>query len=182
MPDATDHLALALSALLSLAAASTGAIFRPDDWYRRLRKPSWTPPDAAFPVVWSVLYLAMAIAAWTVWRAGGAEAWPALAVYGLHLVLNALWSWVFFGLKRIDLALGELVIFWLSIVVTILLFWPFSRQAALLLLPYLGWVTAAGVLNWRILVLNGPRGVPAQSPTPVARGPAPWPGASRPAR
>lgn len=165
MADWSSLLALALSVAVAMAAASTGAIFKPGIWYERLAKPAWTPPNWAFPVVWSTLYLAMAISSWLVWKAGGAAATLALAVYGLHLLFNAAWSWIFFGLRRLDLAMAELTLFWLSILVVILLFAGFSSTAAWLLVPYLAWVSIAGFLNWRLLMLNGPRGA---NPSPAA--------------
>jgi tryptophan-rich sensory protein len=165
MADWSSLLALGLSVAVAMAAASTGAIFKPGTWYERLAKPAWTPPNWAFPVVWSTLYLAMAISAWLVWKAGGRTALPVLAVYGLHLLLNAGWSWIFFGLRRLDLAMAELTFFWLSILAVIVLFAGFSTIAAWLLVPYLAWVSIAGFLNWRLLVLNGPRGV---TPSPMA--------------
>lgn len=166
MTDWSSLLALGVSLAVAMAAASTGAIFKPGDWYRRLEKPVWTPPNWAFPVVWTALYLAMAVSAWLVWKAGGWAAVPALAVYGGHLLLNAGWSWLFFGLRRLDLAMAELVAFWLSILATILLFAGFSATAAWLLVPYISWVTIAGLLNWRLLALNGSRGAGWAPPAP----------------
>lgn len=154
--------ALATFFALSFAAALTGALFRPGAWYEALRKPGWTPPNWAFPVVWSVLYVLIAIAGFLVWEAGGLAAAPALAVYGGQLVLNALWSVLFFGLRRIDWALYEVVVFWASIVATVLAFAAWSQTAALMLLPYLAWVSVAALLNLRIYLLNGPRGAAAQ--------------------
>lgn len=155
--------ALAISLGAALLAASTGGTFRPGDWYARLRKPLLTPPNWAFPLVWGLLYTLMAIAAWRVWLAGGPAAAPALAVYAGHLVLNAAWSWLFFGRKRIDLALAEVAVFWLSILAVIWLFAPFDWLAAWMLVPYHAWVTIAAILNWRFLALNGPRGLRAEA-------------------
>lgn len=169
MADWSSLLALAVSAAVAMAAASTGAIFRPGDWYERLEKPSWTPPNWAFPVVWSALYLAMAVSAWLVWKAAGPAALLPLAAYGLHLLLNAGWSWIFFGLRRLDLAMAELVVFWASILGVILLFAEISRPAAWLLVPYIAWVTIAGLLNGRLLALNGPRGLGWQAASADSR-------------
>ncbi len=177
MFDGPSLFALGISLGVALAAASTGGIFRPGQWYAALRKPLLTPPNWAFPLVWGLLYVLMAVAAWRVWEAGGPAAAVALGVYAGHLVLNAAWSWLFFGLKRIDLALAEVVAFWLSILAVIWLFAPFDRVAAWLLVPYHGWVTIAAILNWRFLALNGARG------RLVADGPqTAWSGASPPAR
>lgn len=150
--------ALALFFVLSFAAASTGAAFRPGAWYASLRKPRWTPPNWAFPVVWSVLFCAIAVSGWLVWEAAGTAASPALALYAVHLLVNAAWSFLFFGRKRLDWAMAEVVLLWLMIVAVIAAFAQFSTPAALLLTPYLAWVTVAAALNLRLLQMNGPRG------------------------
>lgn len=150
--------ALGVFAALAFAAASSGAIFKPGAWYAGLRKPAWTPANWIFPVVWSLLYCAIAVSGFLVWQAAGWSAWPALAVYGAQLFINAAWSALFFGFKRLDWAMAELIVLWLSIAATIALFAPISTVAAALLVPYLAWVTIAGALNWRLLQLNGPRG------------------------
>lgn len=136
------------------AAASTGAVFKPGPWYAALAKPSWNPPDWLFPIAWAALYTMMAFAAWLVWReVGFAGAGLALGLWFLQLALNAAWSWLFFGLKRMDLAFAELCALWLAIAATILAFAPISATAAWLMAPYLVWVSFAGVLNatlWRL--------------------------------
>jgi tryptophan-rich sensory protein len=150
--------ALAVFVGLAFAAASSGAFFRPGAWYAELSKPAWTPPNWAFPLVWSVLYLAIAASGYLIWATGHADIWPALAVYGVHLVINAAWSALFFGLRRLDFGMAGVATLWLSIAATIALFAPIDRLAAFLLTPYLAWVTIAAALNWRMLQLNGPRG------------------------
>ena len=135
------------------AAALAGLIFPVGAWYDGLRKPSWNPPKWIFGPVWTVLYILMAVAGWLVWRQAGFGA--AIAVFGLQLVLNFLWTALFFGLKRPDLALGDLVLLWLAILACILLFAPVNGWAALLMLPYLAWTGFAGFLNLAILRLNG---------------------------
>ncbi|MDB5374527.1 MAG: CrtK [Belnapia sp.] len=134
------------------ATACSGAVFKPGDWYENLAKPAWKPPNWLFPPVWSVLFTLIAIAGWLAWRQVGFGL--PLVVYGIHLLLNAGWSALFFGLKRPDLAFAELVVFWLSILATILLFAPVSAAAAWLLAPYLAWVTFAGMLNYAIWQRN----------------------------
>ncbi len=149
------------SALLSLlgffvanfATASSGAFFKPGPWYEGLAKPSWCPPNWAFPVVWTTLFCLIAVSGWLVWRAGGGWS-PALTVYAIHLALNALWSAIFFGMRRLGLALIELVVFWCSILATMILFYPISPLATWLLAPYLLWVTIAGFLNFSFWRLN----------------------------
>lgn len=153
-------LSLVVFLLAAFAAASSGAIWKPDDWYRALNKPGWTPKDWVFPVVWTPLYIGMAIAAWLVWRTDAPGVDLAIAFWALQLALNAAWSWVFFGLKNMRLALLELVGLWLAIAVTIALFWPISTIAGAIMLPYLLWVTIAGALNAHVLKLN-PQAAPA---------------------
>jgi len=133
------------------AAATTGALFKPGDWYDRLTKPVWNPPNWLFPIAWAALYMMMAFAAWLVWRAEG-FGW-ALAAWGLQLVLNAIWSVLFFGIRRLGVALAEAVALWFAILACVLLFAPVSTLAAALMLPYLAWVSFAVVLNltmWRL--------------------------------
>jgi tryptophan-rich sensory protein len=131
-------------------AASTGAIFKPGAWYEGLAKPPWRPPNWLFGPAWAVLYTLIAVSAWLVWQEVGFGA--ALVVWSVHLVINAGWSWVFFGLRRPDLAFGWILLLWASIAATIAAFAPVSALAAALLAPYLAWVSFAAVLNlsiWR---------------------------------
>lgn len=143
---------------MCFGAASSGAYFRPGAWYAALKKPSWTPPNWAFPVVWTTLFLMMSIAGFLIFQTAGWSAWPALALFAAHLVVNAVWSWIFFGLKRLDWAMAEVLVLWAAIAALIALFAPINTVAALLLAPYLLWVTIAAFLNFRLLQLNGPRG------------------------
>ncbi|NBC97079.1 MAG: sensory protein TspO [Deinococcus-Thermus bacterium] len=153
----TALLALGGFALVTLLAASSGAVFKPDAWYRAMNKPSWTPPDWVFPTVWTPLYVMIAASGWLVWReAGLAGAALPLAVYVVQLVLNAGWSAVFFGMKKPGLAFVEVLTLWLSIALTMILFWPISKTAALLLAPYLLWVTIASALNFQVWRMNAP--------------------------
>ena len=154
--DVTSGLALAGFLLAAFAAASSGAVFKPDDWYRTLRKPGWTPPPWVFPAVWTPLYLMIAVAGWLAWRETGLFTLP-FAVYAAQLALNAGWSAVFFGLRRPDLAFGELLVLWLSILLTLVGFASASTAAAWLLVPYLLWVTIAGALNLSVWRLNPDR-------------------------
>ncbi len=148
-------ISLLLFLLACSAAAAPGLIFRPGRWYRALAKPSWRPPDRHFGPVWSVLYISIALSGWLVWRQSGtAETGFALTVYALQLVLNGLWSTVFFGLRRPGLAFVEIVCLWLSILATIATFYPIDTIAAYLLVPYAAWVTFAAALNFRVWRLN----------------------------
>ena len=125
-------------------------------WYAGLQKPSFAPPNWLFGPMWISLYLLMAIAAYLVWQKGlaveGARA--ALVIFILQLLLNALWSPAFFGLRSPLAGAVVIVLLWLAIVLTIVLFWKVSRPAALLLLPYILWVTLASALNISIYLLN----------------------------
>lgn len=153
--DASSLLALLGFVAACFGAALVGAFFRPGDWYERLAKPSWRPPNRLFAPVWTILYLMIAVSGWLVWReAGIAGATLPLLVYVLQLVLNAAWTPIFFGLHRPDLAFAHIVLVWLSIVATIILFYPIHALAALLLVPYLAWVTFAAALNFAIWRLN----------------------------
>lgn len=145
--------------ILCFGAASSGAMFRPGAWYEALKKPSWTPPNWMFPVVWTILFVMMAFSGWLIWEAQKMAAWPILALYVGHLVLNAGWSFLFFKQRRLDWALFEVAVLWLSILAMIVLFAPISQLASLLLVPYIVWVTIAAALNFRLVQLNGPRGI-----------------------
>jgi benzodiazapine receptor len=140
--------------VLCFAAAAFGAQFGPGDWYASLRKPSWNPPNWIFGPVWTALYSMMSVAAWLVWRQGGWQAnWRALTAFLIQLGLNAVWSWLFFGLRNPGLALVEILFLWASILWTWRLFRPISPAADWLLLPYLAWVSFAALLNgvlWRL--------------------------------
>jgi translocator protein len=122
-------------------------------WYAELSKPSWTPPGWLFGPVWSVLYLSMAVAAWLVWRKGNALV--PLISFGVQLVFNAAWSWLFFGMHNPGAAFFDIVLLWIAIATTTIAFWRRSLVAGLLFVPYLAWVSFAAVLNFAIWRLNG---------------------------
>ncbi len=136
-------------------AAATGVLFKPGDWYERLRKPSWRPPNRLFAPVWTVLYVMIALSGWLVWQtAGFGGAAVALALYALQLFLNAAWTPVFFGLHRPDLGFVVIVALWLCIAATIVAFASVNGAAALLMTPYLAWVSFASLLNFAVWRLN----------------------------
>lgn len=146
---------LALVALVSVAGASfnnTG----PGSWYERLDKAPWNPPNWLFAPVWTILYAAMAVAAWLVAREGieSIRAREALAVYGAQLVLNFAWTALFFGAERPGLALIDITVLLLAVVATVVVFWPISKLAGALLLPYVAWVAFAASLNAWIVFAN----------------------------
>lgn len=124
-------------------------------WYAALQKPSFTPPNAAFGPVWTALYALMAYAGWRAWRAAPiGQGWQVLAAFACQLVLNAAWSQLFFGWRRPDLALVDVVLLWAAIAWTIRVFNRHDRWAAGLMLPYLAWVSLAVALNAGVVILN----------------------------
>ncbi len=138
------------------AAIGSAATFQSvGTWYQTLQKPTWNPPSAVFSPVWTLLYIAMSIAAWRAWRtlapgAGGAV----IRLYGAQLILNALWSILFFGMRRPDLALIDIIALWILLVLGLVRFWPLDRVAGMLWAPYVAWVSFAAVLNFTIWQLN----------------------------
>ena len=134
-----------IGAIASASAAS---------FYGELIRPSWAPPAWLFGPVWSVLYVLMGIAAWLVWRKHGFRgASTALRLFITQLFANALWTWIFFVWHRGALSLAEIIVLMLLIASTILAFWRLHRLAALLLVPYLAWVSFATALTaslWRL--------------------------------
>lgn len=144
---------------LAFSAAFIGSIFTREavtDWYSTLNKPSFTPPDWLFGPVWTILYILMAISAFIVWQKGLANpaVRVALILYLIQLILNALWSVIFFGLELPLVAFIDIILLWSTIVVTILAFARVSITAALMLVPYMLWVSFATVLNFSIWLLN----------------------------
>jgi len=117
-------------------------------WYPTLILPSFSPGNGVFPIVWTILYIVMAVAAWLVWRKHPfGEVKGALALFGVQLALNLAWSYLFFGLQSPLLGLIDIVALDLAIIATIVAFWWYDRKASLLLLPYLVWVLFASTLN-----------------------------------
>lgn len=130
------------------AAATTGSVFKPGIWYDALDKPPWTPPNWLFPVAWTVLYLAISVAAARV--AGQPDAGLALAFWALQIALNTLWTPIFFGLRRLLFALGVLGALWLSVAATMWQMFQVDLISGLLFVPYLLWVSVAGALNYSV--------------------------------
>jgi benzodiazapine receptor len=146
--------ALSASTVAALGALSTtlGA------WYYRLAKPSWQPPDWLFGPAWILIFALAASAGVIYWRKqhDSAARRGIIAAFALNVFLNTLWSLFFFRLQRPDWALDEVGFLWLSIALLIFLLARASHLAALLLLPYIAWVSFAAVLNWKIVQLNAP--------------------------
>jgi translocator protein len=130
--------------------STAGAI---DGWYRTIAKPSWTPPDWVFGPVWTVLYIMMAVAAWLVWKTRD-RITPAMALFYSQLALNLAWSLLFFGAQSPGLALIEIVFLWAGVLLTMMAFFGRSATAGWLFVPYLAWVSFAGILNAAIWFMN----------------------------
>jgi len=140
---------------LTFGGAWLGSRFLPDEWYKQLTKPTWNPPNWLFAPVWTVLYLLMAAAAWLVWkRYGIVGALLPLALFVVQLLLNAAWTWLFFGLHRPGVALADIVVLWAALLTTLILFWRLEPLAGIFLAPYLAWVSFATALNWAIWRMN----------------------------
>lgn len=147
-----DFLVFFIFLAACFAAGATGALFPPGRWYEDLNKPSWTPPNWVFPVTWTTLYLLMAFAAARV--AGEPDSQYAMAFWALQIALNALWTPVFFGLRRLKLAIPFIVLLWLAVLGTMVSHWLVDPIAGIALVPYLVWVTIAAALNISVARLN----------------------------
>ena len=154
-----DILKLIVSLVACQCAGLVGSIFTMKaipTWYAALEKPSFTPPNWLFAPAWVTLYILMGVAAFIIWRKGS-EQWQvrmALITFLVQLVLNALWSVVFFGFKSPLAGVVVIVILWVAILFTILKFFKLSTVAGVLLLPYILWVSFAAILNISVWMLN----------------------------
>lgn len=159
MPPKHAYLGLIVFLVVCFVAAGIGgAVTTPKigTWYATLVKPSWNPPYWIFGPMWSAWYLCMAVAGWLVWRQEGlAAAKLPLALFGVQLALNVLWSCIFFGLEKPGLAFVEVLLLWTAIAATMILFWQRSSAAGILFLPHLAWVSFAAVLNFVVWWMNG---------------------------
>ncbi|HVE54851.1 MAG TPA: TspO/MBR family protein [Ramlibacter sp.] len=160
MPSSAKRDGLALAGWLAVAfvAAGIGAIASAQaaSFYAQLARPAWAPPASVFGPVWTALYALMGIAAWLAWREKDKPRAPALALFVVQLVANALWSWFFFRWHMGAAAFADVLLLLLLIVATVMLFWRLRRLAALLLLPYLAWVAFASALTWSVWRANPP--------------------------
>ncbi|KAL1272600.1 hypothetical protein QQF64_028462 [Cirrhinus molitorella] len=146
---------LSLTALPHVGGIFGGFITRKEvkTWYTTLNKPSWRPPNAAFPVVWTTLYTGMGYGSYLVWKELGGfteDALVPLGLYGMQLALNWAWTPIFFGAHKIKLALIELVMLTGTVAATMVSWYPVSRTATLLMVPYLAWLCLATTLNYCI--------------------------------
>lgn len=139
---------------VAAAAGTTGSLNAPD-FYGSLDRPAWAPPAAVFGPVWTVLFAAMALAAWLVWKERGfAGARQALTLYVAQLAVNALWSWLFFAWRQGALALLDIVLMAILVAATIVAFWRVRPLAGALLVPYLAWIGFAAALNYAVWQRN----------------------------
>lgn len=149
---------LVVCVMICFAAAGLGGLVTTPNvpnWYAQLAKPAWTPPSGVFGPVWTLLYLMMAVAAWLIWRqAGLVAARLPLGLFAVQLVLNSLWSILFFGLHSPGAAFVDIVLLWAAILATAVAFYRRSRWAGGLLVPYLLWVSFATALNFTIWRMN----------------------------
>lgn len=159
MPQPTllrQSLMLVFFLIVTYAVAAIGSIasVNAPAFYQQLNQPSWAPPAWLFGPVWTALYTLMAVAAWLVWRTPHSVKRQALFLYALQLVFNGLWSWLFFTWSFGALAFVEILLLWCLILLSIHSFWRCDKTAALLLVPYICWVSFATVLNWALWQAN----------------------------
>ncbi|MCW3976047.1 MAG: tryptophan-rich sensory protein [Candidatus Bathyarchaeota archaeon] len=150
---------LIISILICNSAGFIGSIFTSSTiptWYNSLEKPSFNPPNWIFGPVWTTLYTLMGISAYLVWSQGlhGSQVKTALIIFAAQLFLNAIWSPIFFGLRALFAAFLVIVVLWIAILLTILIFYKISTIAAVLLIPYILWVSFATILNYSLWILN----------------------------
>ncbi|KPB49619.1 tryptophan-rich sensory protein [Pseudomonas tremae] len=138
--------------LACCAAAATGIIFKPGAWYESLKKPAFTPPNWAFPVAWTTIYLLLAWAGYRLTLIPGSE--TVLALWAAQIALNTLWTPVFFGATRLVAAMVILVLLWIVVATMIVMALQLDIVTGLILFPYLVWLSVAAALNFSILRHN----------------------------
>lgn len=147
-----DWSVFAICLCACFTAGTTGAAFPPGAWYERLSRPSWTPPNWLFPVAWTTLYITMSLAAALIAPTPGSGL--PMALWGLQIALNTLWTPIFFGLRRIGGAIFVIVALWLAVAATMVSFWMIDPVAGWLFVPYLIWCSIALALNVAVWRLN----------------------------
>jgi len=145
--------------IIAQFAGIVGSLFTSssvDTWYQEISRPPFTPPGWLFAPVWISLYILMGISAYLVWKKGAEkkEVKKALVVFFIQLVLNSIWSLLFFGLQLILIAFIEILLLWIVLLFMIVRFYSVSKTAGLLQIPYLLWVSFAAILNFSFAVLN----------------------------
>lgn len=123
-------------------------------WYVTINKPSFNPPNWIFGPVWTTLYILMGVAFYLIWKSTHPQKNKAMLLFGIQLLLNFFWSIIFFNFHALGFALAEIILLWIFILLSILSFYPISKVASYLLIPYLLWVSFASVLNFSIWQLN----------------------------
>lgn len=146
--------------LALVTAVVGGSITVLDEWYYSLEQPAWAPPDYMFGIIWTTIFAMIAVAGVLAWEKAPSrrDVEVTLGLFALNGFLNLGWSFLFFRAQRPDYALYELVALWLSVFILIVFCGRFSKWSAVLLVPYLVWVTIAGALNYQVVQLNGPFG------------------------
>jgi tryptophan-rich sensory protein len=127
-----------------------------ESWYQTIVKPSWNPPNRIFGPVWTTLYIMMGVALYLIWKSESSDILKktAIILFSFQLILNFLWSLIFFNQHLIGWALVEIIMMWVAILLTIFAFANVSKTAAWLLVPYIAWVSFATILNYTIWQLN----------------------------
>ncbi|MBS1552936.1 MAG: tryptophan-rich sensory protein [Bacteroidetes bacterium] len=155
----SNLLKLILSIVICLLAGVIGSFITSESlsvWYAALNKPSFNPPGSVFAPVWTILYIMMGISMFLIWREGlkNKDVKKAFIFLIIQLILNVLWTAVFFGAHSVSGGLAVIVLLWITVLYCIISFRKISRTASALLIPYLAWLTYATLLNYYILILN----------------------------
>ena len=154
-----EILKLIASVIVVFIAGAIGNFFTLSEittWYAALTKPTWTPPNWLFGPVWTTLYILMGIALYLIWSKGleHKDVKIAIGVFAVQLILNTLWSIVFFGMHSLFGGVVTIIILWIAILANIIVFYRISKPAGLLLVPYIVWVSIASYLNYSVYLLN----------------------------
>lgn len=148
---------LIVSVVVCQLAGGIGSLFTAPNitgWYGTLQKPSFNPPNWIFGPVWTTLFVLMGISLYLIWNSKSPKKNIAITVFGVQLGLNVLWSVLFFGMQNPFLAFCEIILLWVAILASMILFWPIAKKTTWLLLPYILWVSFASILNFTLWQLN----------------------------
>ncbi len=149
---------LIISIALTVGLGLLGGIFTATEietWFVQLNKPSWNPPNWLFAPVWTTLYLLMGIAFYMIWKSPASSTKrAAIVIFIIQFILNFAWSYIFFNQHKIGLAFADIILLWLCIFITIVVFSRINKTAAWLLVPYICWVSFASILNYAIWQMN----------------------------